>query len=64
MAVVLAVDTDSWSISKGTPIILDMNRGNMPALCRIDSSHYLCSYSGLGDDGYSGVFELSQEIRP
>jgi len=41
-----------------------MNRGNTPALCLIDGSHYLCSYAGLGDNGSVGVLELAEAIFP
>ncbi|MCP4259471.1 MAG: hypothetical protein GY774_18480 [Planctomycetes bacterium] len=34
------------------------------AQAKIDDSHYLCAYSGLGDDGYAGVLEVSEEILP
>ena len=64
VAVVLTVDTGDWSISKNMHFILDEVRGNTPALCQIDGSRYLCSYAGLGDDGYAGVLELSTRIFP
>jgi len=64
VSVILTVDTGNWSISKAMPFIFDDLRGNTPALYQIDGSHYLCSYAGLGDDGFVGVLELSEEIRP
>ncbi len=64
VAVVFTVDTGNWSISKDMPFIFDELRGNTPALCQIDSNHYLCSYAGLGDDGYAGVLELIVGIFP
>lgn len=64
VAVVLTIDTDNWSISKDVLFILDEIRGNTPALCLIDDGHYLCTYAGLGDDGYAGVLELSAGIFP
>ena len=65
VAVVLNVDTVNWSISADASfVILDDVEGKMPALCLIDDSHYLCTYGGLGDDGYAGVLKLSEQILP
>jgi hypothetical protein len=61
-AVVLNVATGSRSISKGTPLILDMNGGNMPARCLTDGGHNLCSHAGPGDEGFAEVLELAEAI--
>jgi hypothetical protein len=60
----ITVDTGNWSISKDMPFIFDELRGNTPALYQIDGSHYLCTYAGLRDYGYTGVLELSKQILP
>jgi len=57
-AVVLTVDTGSWSITKGTPFEFDTQKGKVPALSRIDSTHYLCAYQGDGDDGWAVVLTV------
>jgi len=63
-AVVLTVDTDNWTVSKGTPIEFDTSQGTSPTLTKIYNYHYLCAYTGSGDDGYTGVLGVSEEIRP
>jgi hypothetical protein len=57
-AVVLTVDTDTWNISTETPFEYDAVNGQTPALSQIDSNHYLCAYSGPGDDGWAVVFTV------
>ncbi|MCP4610180.1 MAG: prepilin-type N-terminal cleavage/methylation domain-containing protein [Planctomycetes bacterium] len=63
-SVVLNVDSVNWTISMETPLEFDSVTGNSPALAKIDDSHYLCVYTGPGDDGFAGVLEVSEEIRP
>ena len=63
-ATVLMVDTGTWEITKGTSFEFDIEDGAIPALAKIDDSHYLCSYAGTGDDGFAGILELSEEILP
>ncbi|MCP4259469.1 MAG: type II secretion system protein [Planctomycetes bacterium] len=63
-AIVLTVDTGNWTITKETRFVFDTVWGIQPALSKIDDSHYLCSYAGLGDDGFTGVLEVSEEILP
>ena len=57
-AVVLTVNTVTWIITKGTPLVFDAIKGKMPALSQIDGTHYLCAYSGNGDDGYAVVLTV------
>jgi len=64
VAVVLNVDPNDWSIGKETPLTFDGGQGDTPALCLIDSSHHLCSYTGPGGDGYAGAMELGEGILP
>jgi len=67
VATVLTVDTGTWTITaveKEMALEFDIENGENPALAKIDDSHYLCTYTGLLDYGYAGVFEVSQEIRP
>lgn len=58
-AVVLTVDTDTWDISSETPFGFDATNGQTPALSQIDSMHYLCVYSGEGDDGWAVVLTVN-----
>ena len=57
-AVVLTVDTGSWTITKETPFEFDTQDGRSPALSRIDSTHYLCAYEGDGSDGWAVVLTV------
>ena len=60
----LTIGTGNCSISKGTTLILDMNRADTPAPCLIDGFYYLCYYAGPGDDGFVGIPELAEAILP
>jgi hypothetical protein len=59
-AVVLTVEPSNWSITKGTSFDFDTVNGEMPELVMVD--HYLCAYSGIDSDGYTGVLELSSGV--
>ncbi len=59
--VVLTVDASDWSISKETPYEYDPVEGKTPELKRLDSTHYLCSYSGEDGDGWSTVFTVDTD---
>ena len=61
-AVVLTVDTESWSITKDTPFEFDTQNGRTPALYQIDSSHYLCAYEGNGSDGWAVVLSIGKPL--
>ena len=56
---VLTIDTDSWTITKETPLEFDTQTGETPALAQIDNTHYLCAYSGNGDDGWATVLTVN-----
>jgi len=55
---VLAVDTDTWEITKGTPFEFDNKKGKTPVLAQIDTSNYLCAYTGNKDDGWATVLTV------
>ena len=57
-AVILTVDTDNWTITKETAYEYDSTKGKDPALEQIDSTHYLCAYSGDGDAGTAVVLTV------
>jgi Tfp pilus assembly protein PilE len=62
-SVILNVDTGDYSITKGEPSNFDEYApSTTPDLCQIDSSDYLCSYTGDGADGWSVVVFLG--IKP
>jgi hypothetical protein len=58
-AVVLTVDTGSWSLVTKPAFEFDSVRCLTPAPGQVDARRYLCAYSGSLDDGYAGVLELS-----
>jgi len=58
-ATVLTVDTGNWTITKQTPFEFDSSNCQTPELARIDNTHYLCAYSGPGDDGYAVVLMVN-----
>ena len=57
-ATVLTVDTGTWQITKETAFEFDTVEGTTPALSKIDDTHYLCAYSGDGDDGWATVLTV------
>jgi len=59
LAVVLTVDTGTWDISRHTAHEFDSTNGQTPVLSQIDSTHYLCVYSGPGDDGWAVVLTVN-----
>ena len=59
-AVVLTV-SPTWTITAGTPRSFELPAaaGTYPALAQIDSTHYLCAYTGAGTDGYAVVLTVN-----
>jgi hypothetical protein len=58
-AVVLTVNTGTWSITKETPLEYDPDEASTPALAKIDDSHYLCAYTDKSSDGQAVVLTVS-----
>jgi len=58
-AVVLTITAPLFdAISMETPFEFDASNGEMPALSKIDNTHYLCAYAGYGDDGWATVLTV------
>ena len=57
-AVVLTVNPLNWTVSRSTPFEFDTKKGKTPALTQIDASHYFCTYTGDGDDGWATVLNV------
>jgi len=57
-ATVLTVNTGIWAITKETPFEFDTQKGETPALAKIDDNHYLCAYTGNGNDGWAVVLTV------
>lgn len=64
VALVLNVNAADFSITKEAPVIVDGIQGISPALCQIDGNHYLCAYTGSGDDAFAGVLKYSDLLFP
>ena len=60
-AVVLTVDSDSWTISAGTKLQFEDSSCDNPALAQIDTTSYLCAYSGVGADGWACVLSVDTD---
>jgi len=58
-AVILTVDTGTWTITKGWPFEFDDESGKTPALSKIDNTHYLCAYQGEDDDGWVNILKVN-----
>ena len=57
-AVVLTVDTGTWTVTAETPFEYEAGIGQTPALAQIDSTHYLCAYTGEQGDGFAVVLTV------
>ncbi len=60
-AVVLNVDNALWTQSQGIAHEFDWTKGMTPALAQIDTSHYLCAYTGESDDGFATVLTVDTD---
>ena len=58
-ATVLTVNSGTWAITKETPFEFDTDTGISPALSQIDSTHYLCTYTGKNNDGWTTVLTVN-----
>jgi prepilin-type N-terminal cleavage/methylation domain-containing protein len=58
-AVVAEVDTSAWTLTRKTTHEFDNKKGATPVLAQIDSTHYLCAYSGKDDDGWAVVLTVN-----
>ena len=57
-ASVLTVNTGTWEITEGTPLLVDADKLKTPALIQVNSTHYLCAYSGDGDLGTAVILTV------
>jgi hypothetical protein len=48
----------NWQVSGGTPIEIDATLGVTPSVKRIDTTHFLCAYTGPGSDGIAVVLTV------
>ena len=62
-AIILTVNPVTWTVSKGTAFEYDSSKGKTPALAQIDSTHYLCAYTGHDDDGWATVLTVNTGSR-
>ena len=61
MAVVLTVDNGTWTVSAGTKFEFENSTCDNPAFAQIDTTGYLCTYSGSGSDGWACVLEVDTD---
>ncbi|UCC22191.1 MAG: prepilin-type N-terminal cleavage/methylation domain-containing protein [Planctomycetota bacterium] len=59
IAVVLIVDTTTWTIDDGPPLIFEPSGLGSAALARIDATNYLCAYTGPADHGWAVVLTVN-----
>jgi hypothetical protein len=57
-ATILNINPSNWSISKGADFEHDATMGLYPDVVKIDSTHYLCTYTGPDSDGWATVFRV------
>jgi len=58
-ACVLAVDTNDWTVTEQSEYEYEPSDGADPAVVKIDDTHYLCAYSGAGNDGHAVVLTVN-----
>jgi uncharacterized protein YaiE (UPF0345 family) len=58
-AVVLTVNPGTWAVTGSTLYEFDTSSGQYPALAQIDSTHYLCAYTGPNADGWAVVLTVN-----
>jgi type II secretory pathway pseudopilin PulG len=63
-AVVLTVDTQTDTVTKGADYIHDNIEGANPSLSKVDDSHYLCAYKGEFSDGFATILTVGEVITP
>ncbi len=63
-AMVLTVDTQTDSVTKGTEYIHDNMTGVTPDLSKVDDSHYLCAYEGEWNDGFATILTVGSPVLP
>jgi len=57
-AKVLAVDNSTWDITVEDALEFDTQKGKTASLEKVDDEHFLCAYSGDGDDGWAVVLTV------
>ena len=57
-AVVLTVDTGTWTVTAETPLVFEKLNWTRVPLCRIDSTHFLCTYYYISTDIRAVVFTV------
>ncbi len=58
-AVILKVDPFGWSITRGTPLEFETMNCSLLSLAQIDATHYLCTYTGPGSDGWAVMLTVN-----
>lgn len=58
-AVVATVNTTGWTVARESTFEYDTDKGDQPALAKIDDEHYLCAYNGAGNDGFAVILKVN-----
>ncbi len=58
-AVILKVNPFGWSITRGTPLEFETMNCSLVSLAQIDATHYLCTYTGPGSNGWAVILETN-----
>ena len=61
-ATILTVDPATWTLTRQTPLEFDPVFAHDAALAQIDDSHFLCAYTGPGDDGWAVVLGVGSGL--
>ncbi len=59
-AVVMKVDTGTWTVTNETALNYEISKAKTPALIHIKGEYYLCAYNGIDDDGWAMVLKVDQ----
>jgi hypothetical protein len=59
-AQVFTVNTSTWAVTAtGTALEFDTSNGVDFSLAQVDANHFICFYSGAGDDGLATILEVN-----
>ncbi|MHC4485867.1 MAG: hypothetical protein ACYS4T_11765 [Planctomycetota bacterium] len=58
-ACILTVNSGDWSVSAASFFEFDTRDGQTPVLAKIDDTHFLCAYVGVGSDGFACILEYT-----
>ncbi|MBE0537652.1 MAG: prepilin-type N-terminal cleavage/methylation domain-containing protein [Phycisphaerae bacterium] len=57
-AVILRVNPLTWTVDRGEPLEFEYKDCFVSSLARIDDVHFLCAYTGSGNDGFAVILKV------